>query len=123
MRHLDRSAELELASSITALQGVASHAPRVSPLADQAPSASARRAAAEDWFIESVNRLALERQRSYASAADALLSIRRDVRLALESSPLPAAWRDGLLERATDVAVDVLLSQHPSGRGSPRRHD
>jgi len=123
MRHLDRSAELELASSITALQGVVAHAPRTSPYADHAPSASSRRAAAEDWFIESVNRLAQERQRSYTSAADALLSIRRDVRLALESSPLPPAWSEGLLERATDVAVDVLLSQHPSDRGSPKRHD
>ena len=102
-----RHAERELALSLSALADTSSAHRDISP--DREPSDSPLGDVAETRFAESVHQLAIERKRSHSSPVDALLSVRRDVRLTLESSPLPRASQEKLLVLATDVAVDVLL--------------
>lgn len=85
---------------------------RRAALADGDPSTGdGPRDAAELWFLDCVERTARARAIGYSSAADAVLSIRRDVRLALEAERLRPATRDRLLALATERALDVLFAR------------
>jgi hypothetical protein len=112
----------DLVASVSALvreSGGAGY--RTPELADRLPERSPRQRAAEEWFLECITQLAMDSRTAYPSPADAVLSVRQQVRVAAEQAGLPADQSDRIIVLATDAAMDVLFDGVHSPRG-PRRH-
>jgi hypothetical protein len=103
-------ASFELQQAASALTLVAADEAALPDL-DDASLGAGRGAAAERWFLECVERAARVRGAAYQTPADALLSLRRDIRLALELERMPEPTRDRLLATATERALDILFAK------------
>jgi hypothetical protein len=104
----DATFELQQAASALTLVAADDDGP---PALDDGSTGSGPRAAAERWFLECVERAARARGSAYQTPADALLSLRRDIRLTLELARMPSRTRERLLATATERALDILFAK------------
>jgi hypothetical protein len=111
----------DLVASVAALVRESGNPADQAPeLADRLPERSPRQRAAEDWFLECITQLAMDSRTAYPTPADAVLSVRQQVRVAMEQAGLPEDRRERILVLATDAAMDALFEEVHSPRARPR---